>query len=165
MCLSGAPESIFVERNRSICRNLKNVLERKLHDPWTHAGGDLAERPAVQSRIRAAEPHAVSDIEGLGSKLDLMAFGDTESSGNALTPIPVSRTSQAACSHVPLSAGCGQCKRSGIEPTHARTRHTALPTVGCRYIRKHLIGTLRYGSGSLAIANPVVSLIAADHRH
>jgi len=107
MCLRAAPESIFIERNYSICRNLKNVLECKLHDPWTRAGGDLAERPAAQSRIRAAEPHAVGDIEGLGSKLDLMAFGDMESSGNALTPIPVSRTSQAAYSHVPVSAGCG----------------------------------------------------------
>ncbi len=173
----GANENILRRSRRCVLssRVLENILESKLHDSSAvisshNAGrictrGDLAEGPAAEVCIRIAEAQAIGNIEGLGSKFNLVALGDSEFPGHALIPFPKSRTSQAAYSHVPVSASSGERKRGGIEPAHTRTGHTALSAIRCRHIRKDLIRTLRHGNGGLAEAHPVVSLIAADHRH
>ena len=65
--------------NAYVSLNLKEILQRKLHDPGIPRRGDLTECIAVQVRLRIVGMEAVGNVERLRTKLDTLAFSELKS--------------------------------------------------------------------------------------
>src|SRR5262249_6156877 len=122
----------------------------ELQNAWAdRTAGDHAERVrAAQRCSRIAAPQAVGHIEGLGAKLDLLAFANLELPGYRLTPIPVSRTDDAGRTDISVRTNRGSDERSLVEIV--RQRRTISVS-----IRIHLLRTLSSGIALKAVQRHV----------